>query len=40
MEHKPEIGIIAGNFDIIHPGYAHIYLASLRNHVNISCILT
>ena len=25
MEYKPEIGIITGNFDIIHPGYTHLF---------------
>ena len=25
MEHKPEIGIITGNFDLIHPGYLHLF---------------
>ena len=25
----PNIGIIAGNFDTIHPGYVHSYLKSL-----------
>ena len=25
MEYKPEIGIITGNFDLIHPGYLHLF---------------
>jgi glycerol-3-phosphate cytidylyltransferase len=25
MEIKPNIGILAGNFDVIHPGYVHLF---------------
>lgn len=25
METKPEIGVIAGNFDVIHPGYVKLF---------------
>ena len=35
---KPEIGVIAGNFDVIHPGYVKMFM-EMREHCNTQFIL-